>query len=638
MRKRLLALIVILALVLSLSACKKEDKPKDEGAGTEQEENEGSDTEAEDEGEDTTDESGAAAQVAFTLDTEYAEEDNAEFAEFVNKQYISSIESSYLTMHVYYQDPEAAGINMDNVEVSFGTADTAESLAEDRAYYTDLMNELKRFDRASLSRSQQDEYDSLFWEISTMLRMRDEKFDFYDQLFAPPNSLDQNIVSWISSWEVRNEREVQEFIQLLESLPAYVDSSIEYAKVQQEKELFMTDFDKVIENCDDVISIGMDSEVIDVALSHIDNIEGLDDAKKAEYRESVSKAFEECYLPIFVSIRDAMESMKGGYNNTEGLATFPNGAEYFQVLLNYAVGLLDTPCDEISAEMTDLFQAHLEGFTDILDGENGEQIIAAYLGEGTSTGYADYKAILDDIKEKMLVDHPEVKHLEYEIKNASEEEKLDEKNVAAYFLIPPVDGDRIQRMRVNPSNKEIESLSTYTTVTHEGFPGHMYQYAYIYDNIKSDYIKTLGVDGNVEGYAVYSQYGSLDYIDDEVIRGVGQINSIDDKAGYLIYELADIGINYEGWSMDDTSAFFEESGIPLDEETLKEVYDYLRCAPATYAPYGYGYEQIALLRRAAEVQLGDKFSSIEFNRALLDAGPTPYNVVTRHIGEYVLGQ
>ena len=163
-----------------------------------------------------------------------------EFAAFVDEQYKHSIEESYSTLHIYYLDPEAAGLDMSKVDISVGTAPTDAEMQEDRDYYNGLKEKLSGFDREKLTRDQQDEYDCLQWEIDSVLTLCDKKFDYYDQLFAPPNSLDANLVSLMSTWEMRNEREVGEFITYVKSIPAYVDSALEYAKKQQEKQLLMT--------------------------------------------------------------------------------------------------------------------------------------------------------------------------------------------------------------------------------------------------------------------------------------------------------------------------------------------------------------------------------------------------------------
>ena len=594
MKKKVLAIVLILAMVFSLAACGKKGS-KDGG------------------------------EPELT-------DIQKEFAAFVDEQYKTSIEDSYLTMHIYYIDPEGAGIDRDNVEISFGTASDPKSMAEDRTYYGSLLTALHGFNREELTRSQQDEYDSLDWEIPSVLTLCDEKFDYYEQLFAVPNSVDANIVSYLSIWQIRNLRDAQDTAKLIDSLPAYVDSCIAYAKEQQKRELFMTDFDQVIEGCDDVIKTGTDSFVLSRLLEEVDNLKDASDKEKEECKAEITAAFQRSYLPVFESIKTAMNEMKDGYNNPGSLADFPLGSEYYQALLNYTLGTNDVSVDDYMAFSEERSAAHMDELTTLYS--NNVNDVNEYYSKTPSTGYKDFDSILKDMEKTMLKDFPEVKNLDYLIQNADEEEKLEEKKVAAYFVIPPVDGDNKQQMRVNPSNEDAGSVESYTTVTHEGFPGHMYQYAFIADNIDSEYIKTLGVDGMVEGYAVYAQYISLDYL--KSVNDAGKaLARLNDQIGYLDYGYVDMGIHFKGWGPSDLHKYFVSSGYGIDENTAKEIYEFLRFTPTYYVPYGVGYEYMESQRERAEEALGKKFNLKEFNRAILLAGPTPRSVVSRYVDEYI---
>lgn len=556
--------------------------------------------------------------------------EQAAFSEFMDRQFKEAIESSYLACHIYYIDPEAAGIDISDMDPSFGIANDESDFYEMRAYYDDLKTEFSQFNRALLTPEQQVEYDAFQWEITLSIIMNDEKFDFYEQMFAPPNSLDANLVSYLSTWDIRHERDARDTVALINSIPDYVDSAIQYARTQQEKELLMTDFDVVIEACRDVLDIGIDSSVLKHLTDEIDELD-LDAALKEEYKNQISEAFENSYLPSFQKIIDAMEDMRSGYNNTEGFAYFPYGSEYYEYQLMYATGTMDSTInidaylEEKSAQLMDeLMKMYIV---------NANEIHDYYEGSGPKSGFNSYIDILDANKEALLVDHPEVKNLEYNIEDADPEEKLDEKNIAAYFLVPPLDGERLQQMRVNPESREIDSLDTYITVSHEGFPGHMYHYAYMYENIESPYIKTLGVDAFVEGYAVYAEIESMNYLD--IKPAYKDITRISTIMSYIDYSLADIGINYYGWDVYDTLSFFEDSGYGVDQETAQEIFDYLRCSPTTYAPYGYGYIRISDIRENAEDKLGDKFNLLDFNTALLKPGPVPFNIIEDYIDEYI---
>jgi len=553
------------------------------------------------------------------------------FSEFITSEFTEAIEGSYFASHIYYIDPEAAGIDISKIDVGFGLAPTKDDYIESRKSFDETAAEFSKFNRSLLTPEQQVEYDSFKWELTISRLLSDEKFDYYEQLFAPPNSLDANLVSYLSNWDIRHERDAQDMVLLLHSIPTYVESAIEYAKKQQELELLMTDFDVVSEGAQDVLDIGMDSSVLSNMLEKVDELD-LDQTKKDKYKEEITNAFRDSYLPSFQLIIDAMDDMRGGYNNQESYTAFPNGREYYAALLMYNTGTFDSAddiYDYLNAKSDLLLNELFKVYTDY-----PTEVDKYYDGNMPTTGYTTYSEILEANKTALLQDHPEVKGLEYHIEDADPEEKLAEKNIAAYFLIPPLDGDRIQQMRVEPTGSDVESLDTFMTVSHEGFPGHMYHYAYMYSNIESAYTKTLGNDAFVEGYAVYAQIEAMDYLDD-MHQAYKELSKVSTGLSYADYTLADIGINYYGWSKSEMRDFFTDIGYSLNEEDVTDIYDYLRCCPTTYAPYGYGYLRVTDMRDRAMKELGDKFTKLDFNTALLKPGPVPFFIIENYVDKYI---
>ena len=228
-------------------------------------------------------------------------EEQKQFAAFVDKQYKYSIEQDYSTAHIYYSDWEKAGLKRENIDISFGLAPDEASMKEDRDYYASLKAEFDKFDRSKLTRLQQDEYDGLEWEIGIVLALSNSKFDYYSQLFTPPNSLESNIVALFTSWNLRNEQDVKDVITLIDSIPAYVDSSIAYAKKQQEKDLLMTNFDDVIEGCQDIIDSGLNSFAIKCIMDQVDEAEYLSADKKSSYKAEIKDAFSAAAAPAIRS-------------------------------------------------------------------------------------------------------------------------------------------------------------------------------------------------------------------------------------------------------------------------------------------------------------------------------------------------
>ena len=150
----------------------------------------------------------------------------------------------------------------------------------------------------------------------------------------------------------------------------------------------------------------------------------------------------------------------------------------------------------------------------------------------------------------MFQDFPQVSQLEYDIVNV--QGPLISNTILAYFFVPAIDGTTRKQLRVNPASTDLSSILTYSTVAHEGFPGHMYQTAYAYENLDSLYRKTVRMPSYLESYAVYAQYEAQKYlegIDQNLLAAIKEQELLQN----CITILADIGIHYDGWSVSELS-------------------------------------------------------------------------------------
>ncbi len=259
------------------------------------------------------------------------------------------------------------------------------------------------------------------------------------------------------------------------------------------------------------------------------------------------------------------------------------------------------------------------------------EALEAYMSNTTRTGYKDYKGILTYLETAYKKDFPDVGKFNYNIEPLASD--LATNGIAAYFNIPAIDGTTPKEIRVNNTDKAaIDTISTFTTVAHEGIPGHMYQIQYAYNNLKNPWhLACANFSGYTEGYATYVELYSVNYIDtDDAIKQLTEAMTVYEHA---IIALIDIGIHYEGWSIDQLKQFCNEKG--LDSSQAQGIYDQICYNPTSFLSYYVGYMEIADLKKEAQKELGDKFTDLGFHTALLESGSAPFSVVERHIGAYI---
>ncbi len=559
-------------------------------------------------------------------------QEQKKFDEFIQQEFLKTMESDYVATHIYTQNPETFGIDLNQIEVSLGTRPNGNGGIAPAEDNNNSYNIFQQFHRNALTDEQKDIYDIYEYQASLSQKLNNEKFDYYSSYFESMSGIQFQLPTLFADWQVRNEKDVQDLITLLKDTTPYVESVLQYTKKQEENGLLMLDLESIIEYCDSILQPGENSAILASMNTSIEQL-SLDAGKTEEYKSQLKEAFSSSFLPAFENIRSTMETFqKNGRNNTEGLAKFKYGKEYYELLLQQSVGS-NKSVEDIRDMMEKAFSKHLYNCAKIVV-SNPESVKPLISNTLPKTEYLSYIDILDDMKHVISGKFPPVNNLNYQIENMNEE-LASNSGVTAYFNIPTLDGDSIKQLRVNPISNDVSSISTFSTVAHEGFPGHMYQYAYMYENVESNYIKALSnINAYTEGYAVYAQYEALSYLDgvDQTLLEAYKENEL---ATYCMIILADIGIHYDGWSVEEFKEFMEAKGFSLDDESIKTQYAQLQANPAAFEPYYVGYHEIISMKEDAQQALGSRFNEKEFHTALLESGTAPFQVVQHHIDAYV---
>lgn len=553
----------------------------------------------------------------------------AQFDKFIQAEFVNAMESDYMTAHIYLEHPENFGVDMSKIGVNLGIRPDMEAKKEYYRTVKERYQEFKTFNRKQLTDDQKDTYDIYDFVTSLELQLNEEKFDYYQPLFQSMSGVHTQLPTLLSDWIIRNEQDVQDLIDLVEDIRPYVASALEYTKKQEELGLLMLDLQSVIDYCDSIVQSGENSAVLSSMNQSIDAL-SLPAVKSEEYKRQLKAAFADSLIPAYEEIRNAMQIFLNGNNNEEGLAQFPEGKEYFALLLQNNCGT-NKSVEEIRAMMKERLNGHLSNLFRVMmvNPDFAEMLTGA---QQPKTGFTSYTGMLDGIQQKMFQDFPQVSQLEYDIMDIHEE--ITSAGVAAYFNIPALDGTTRKQLRVNPVGVDLSSVNTYGTVAHEGFPGHMYQIAYMYENLDSPYRKTVnGLLAYTEGYAVYAQYEAQKYLknmDQNLLEAIRE----QELAINCMMILADIGVHYDGWSVAEFTDFFSAQGAEFTEGGAELQYRQIQANPCAFEPYYVGYEEIAEMKKEAQKALGSGFNNMEFNKALLKSGKAPFSVVRKNIEVY----
>lgn len=541
------------------------------------------------------------------------------FSEFLDDLFIEQLENDYLTMHTYVENPSNYGIEYDNEDISIGEPLDEDYFDEQREEINELLDELNQFKIEDLNDEEQAIYNSLKQDLTLQKKLCNPKFDYYEPVLSTMSGIHAQLPTLLSDWVFRNEKDVEEFIIYLDTIDEYMDSIIWYCNQQITNKSLMIDIDGVKEYCQGILD-EQDNSPILASISDSIKMLKLDD--EADYLKQIKDSLNTNVYPCYQDIIDFVDNVKIT-NNKTSYYYFEDGQEYYTLLFQYKsnsnlsfeslITLIEDEMNEGSQAITTLISEHSDAASVIM------------MPTLLNNNYTSYDDILADIATKMSNDFPSVNNPDYEIKDINKNIASD--GVAAYFNIPAIDATTKRQMRVNPNNDGINSISTFTSVVHEGFPGHMYHYNYVYENIDSNFAKVcLDNQALCEGYATYAAYYALNYLDiDENYLEAYKLNDL--LTNYLVL-YSDIGIHYLGWTLDNFNELFGAG----DMEAL---YKQLSYNPAAFVPYYLGYIQIDNLAQKAQDALKDDFNHQKFIEALLQDGFVSFDEIEKNIDAYI---
>ena len=556
-------------------------------------------------------------------------EEQKKFDEFMKQEFVESMEQSYPNTHIILENPQDYGVDTSKTKVQIDKELNETTMKENKELNEKSAKAFKEFDRDTLSDEQKETYDIYSYMLDYTTEMNDSKFDYMSMPLESMTGMHTQLPTLFSDWTLRNEQDVKDVITLMKSVRPYMDSILAYTKKQEEKGTLMLDIKSVKEYCEKVVKEDVNSSVLTGLNESIDNLK-LGDDKTKQYKAELKKAFQEYFLPAYSDIIKTMKELDSSKNNTLGLSHMKNGKEYYELLFKQATGT-DKSIEDIKKELNSMSRSSLLAVQSVIS--KNKNLYDEYVNGKIKTKYKDFESMLKDLDKDIKDDFPSVGTLNYRIRPIGED--LASGGVAAYFNIPALDGTTPKQIRVNMLEDalNVQSLETFSTVAHEGIPGHMYQIAYAYKNVKDPWRNSMASFlGYTEGYATYTELYALKYLD-----GVSA-DAVKLQQNMVVYQdcliaLADIGIHYEGWTKEDLSNFLEENGLGVSD--VSDFYNQLQANPTAFLSYYVGYVQIANLKKDAQEELKDKFNDRDFHEAILKSGAAPFHVVEENVKDYI---
>lgn len=554
------------------------------------------------------------------------EDNSEEFSAFIQDYLIDEVSSDYTSMHTLFENPEKYGIDVSKVKVRLGEEISEQTVKKNKEKLEELKKKFDEFDRDTLDEEQRKIYDAFSIDLQQTTTLNQDKYQYLGTYFESDVGIHVNLPMIFTDWVLRNEQDVKDLITLVKNVKPYIDSLLEYTKEQAKKGYLMVNIDSVVNYCNNFTKSGKNNSTL---VSMKENIDNLSLKNGSQYKKQLEEAFMNSFMPAYQKISSTLKGLKSSKNNSEGLVKLKNGKEYYEDLMKSKIGS-NKSVSEVKEMVNEASSKYLINMQKIyLKNPNVLENM-----DNLKTHYTSYEEIMKDLSKNIKNDFPDVGDIDYTIKSVNDE--IASKGIAAYFMIPAIDGTTPKQIRVNTNKNErdIHSVDTYSTTAHEGLPGHMYMTAYTYANSDHLYNKIMSNDAFQEGYATYVELYSYKYLKD-LDQDALEVLKYNNMYTFCMIILADIGIHYEGWSVNDLKDFFEEKGMNTETNALKQAYNQLQANPGVFLPYYVGMIEIQNMKDKAQEELGDKFNDKDFHEALIKNGQTYFSIVEESINQYI---
>lgn len=465
-------------------------------------------------------------------------------------------------------------------------------------------------------------------------------FPYYSEPLSPASGMQTQLPILLAEYTFRDRRDVEDYLALLDQTDEYFASLLTYEQEKAEAGLLMSaaGLKSVREQCDTIVTKQALNEgthflqtTFDERIQALLKNGEITEADARKYLAANDRLLKTVLLPAYTALGDGLLVLEDESISLSGLGAYPQGKEYYEALLISETGSY-RPIDEIQELLTARFSAEYEEIRRLLD-EHPSAALRYGKNDGISFPYSNAAQMLADLQERMKESFPAVSGEAVSVTVKPVSDSLNDYTAPAFYLTAPLD-DTVNNVIYINTEKTPAGLELYTTLAHEGYPGHLYQNVYHSRRSLAENSRAAGeliwYGGYLEGWAVYVEFLSYDYasallkenlLDEDAV--LVQIEKHNRSLQLCLYSLLDIMIHYENASFHKIARVLENFGIE-DSSSAAAIYSYIAQEPCNYLKYYLGYLEILSLKEEAKAAWADTYTDYDFHCFYLDNGPADF--------------
>ena len=548
------------------------------------------------------------------------------FDRFLNSCFREYAAENTVTLHFKLSNPSAYGIKTP-VSPTYGDL-SSDALKKNCSRSKELLQKLYTFPTSSLTKKQK-----LTWQIFQDYlneSIMNEKYILYSSPLGT-NGLQSEIPVTLSEYRLYNEKDIKDYLSLVNQVPELFTQILDFEQERRNAGLISPSFviSDTIDQIDQFLNASEENNpLIQSFEDRLTEVESLSKDQKASYIANNRLLVTDKVLPAYKSLKTSLQAYTNDSKNTsskERLCEYKNGQDYYKFLLMSNVGTDFSPEDCIT-----ILESQLKNTVKDISSltTKNKDLYTEYLS--ATPALSAPKEIMNTLKNDSLIDFPEIKNISCQLKNVPD--ALSGTSACAFYLVPPIDSTKDNIIYINKSR--VDSNELFSTLAHEGYPGHLYQTNYFLTTNPSPLRTFLHCAGYDEGWGTYAQlysYNLIEFknVDEQTTKQLRQLYRDNDLLSLSLSSLCDLYVNYKNYDENALANYLQTYGI--DKDSAQNLYRYVIENPTTYLSYSIGCYELDQLKQTMADSLGKAFKISDFHEAVLNVGSCNFSILRQEI-------
>ena len=537
------------------------------------------------------------------------------FDEYTNGLFQKEMQNNTINLRYTLSNPADFGIK--SHKISLGSL-SKESEKASMASMENILASLSEFDYGELTTKQQLTYDILKQHCET--ERGASSLYYYKEPLRPTTGMQSELPVLLAEYEFHTPCDVTDYLSLLTCVEEYFHQICVFEQEKAKEGLFMPSFaaETVIASCNAFTENPDQNFLIDTFQERIEKVSELSDEKKELYIKQNRSLVENAVIPAYEMLSRTLTELKDTGINDGGLCHLPQGKDYYEYLVKNNTGS-EKKIKDLQKLVERQRNLDMAGLHELLTDH------PALISSGEpELSVKDPKEMLDHLTEAMQEHFFPAANTSYEVNYIHP--SLEDTLAPAFYLTAPIDDISHNVIYLNKSS-QYSGIQLFTTLAHEGFPGHLYQTTGTYQAGLAPIRALLNHPGYVEGWATYVEMLSYQYAG--IQEDLAELLMRNQSALLSLYASIDLGVHYDGWKIHEIYNFLKKYGF-TDKKMIQRIYELVTEEPSHYLKYYVGYLEFLELKEYAKKIFGETYSDRAFHQAVLRIGPAPFAIVKEY--------